>query len=181
MTASDTAGSDEMHSGSGPLAGLRILDLTQFLAGPYATMIFADLDAEVIKLEAPVGDWSRVLPPNFVGEESCYYLSINRNKQSIVVDMKNEGGLEVVRRLADESDILVENFRPGVLDRLEAAPQAPRRVGQLAPGLAAVRAAPHLVAVPVVRPAAQDEQRPGMLDRLEAPPPAPRRCSNLSP
>lgn len=118
MTASDTAGSDEMHSGSGPLAGLRILDLTQFLAGPYATMIFADLGAEVIKLEAPVGDWSRVLPPNFVGEESCYYLSINRNKQSIVVDMKNEGGLEVVRRLADESDILVENFRPGVLDRL---------------------------------------------------------------
>ena len=70
MTASDTAGSDEMHSGSGPLAGLRILDLTQFLAGPYATMIFADLGAEVIKLEAPVGDWSRVLPPNFVGEES---------------------------------------------------------------------------------------------------------------
>ena len=78
----------------------------------------ADLGAEVIKLEAPVGDWSRVLPPNFVGEDSCYYLSINRNKQSIVVDMKNDEGLEIVRRLADESDILVENFRPGVLDRL---------------------------------------------------------------
>ena len=109
---------DTPEAGSGPLSGLRILDLTQFLAGPYATMIFADLGAEVIKLEAPVGDWSRVLPPNFVGEDSCYYLSINRNKQSIVVDMKNDEGLEIVQRLADESDILVENFRPGVLDRL---------------------------------------------------------------
>ena len=109
---------DTLEAGSGPLSGLRILDLTQFLAGPYATMIFADLGAEVIKLEAPVGDWSRVLPPNFVGEDSCYYLSVNRNKQSIVVDMKNDEGLEIVRRLADESDILVENFRPGVLDRL---------------------------------------------------------------
>ena len=102
----------------GALAGLRVLDLTQFLAGPYATMIFADLGAEVVKLEAPVGDWSRGLPPHFVGDDSCYYLSINRNKKSIVVDMKNPEGLEIVRRLADESDILVENFRPGVLDRL---------------------------------------------------------------
>ena len=104
--------------GTGPLTGLRVLDLTQFLAGPYATMIFADLGAEVVKLEAPVGDWSRILPPNFVGDDSCYYLSINRNKKSIVVDMKSPDGLEVVKRLADESDILVENFRPGVLDRL---------------------------------------------------------------
>ncbi len=106
------------RSGQGALAGLRVLDLTQFLAGPYATMIFADLGAEVIKLEAPAGDWSRVLPPYFVGDDSCYYLSINRNKKSIVVDMKNGDGLEIVKRLADESDILVENFRPGVLDRL---------------------------------------------------------------
>ncbi|MEE2996092.1 MAG: CoA transferase [Pseudomonadota bacterium] len=109
---------DNEAGASGPLSGLRILDLTQFLAGPYATMIFADLGAEVIKLEAPSGDWSRVLPPNFVGEDSSYYLSINRNKKSIVVDMKNEDGLDLVRRLADKCDILVENFRPGVLDRL---------------------------------------------------------------
>jgi len=102
----------------GPLTGLRILDLTQFLAGPYATMILADLGAEVLKVEAPAGDWSRVLPPNFVGEDSCYYLSINRNKKSIVVDMKNDQGLDVIKRLADESDILLENFRPGVLERL---------------------------------------------------------------
>ena len=104
--------------GGGALSGLRILDLTQFLAGPYATMIFGDLGADVVKLEAPVGDWSRVLPPNFVGEDSCYYLSINRNKKSIVVDLKQPDGLEVVKRLADRSDILIENFRPGVLDRL---------------------------------------------------------------
>ena len=75
--------------GNATLSGLRVLDLTQFLAGPYATMIFADLGAEVVKLEAPAGDWSRVLPPNFVGDDSCYYLSINRNKKSIVVDIKS--------------------------------------------------------------------------------------------
>lgn len=109
---------DDDRKGGGALEGLRILDLTQFLAGPYATMIFGDLGAEVVKLEAPVGDWSRVLPPNFVGEDSCYYLSINRNKKSIVVDMKQPDGLELVKRLADRSDILIENFRPGVLDRL---------------------------------------------------------------
>lgn len=118
MTNTTATGSDGAHTSPGALAGLRVLDLTQFLAGPYATMIFADLGAEVVKLEAPVGDWSRVLPPHFVGDDSCYYLSINRNKKSIVVDMKNPDGLEVVRRLADESDILVENFRPGVLERL---------------------------------------------------------------
>lgn len=103
---------------SGPLHGVRVLDLTQFLAGPYGTQILADLGAEVIKLEAPVGDWSRTLPPHFIGDDSCYYLSINRNKESVVVDMKTAEGLEIVKRLADQSDILMENFRPGVLDRL---------------------------------------------------------------
>lgn len=106
------------HAGIGALAGLRVLDLTNFLAGPFATMIFGDLGAEVIKVEAPNGDGTRVLPPNFVGEDSCYYLSVNRNKQSIVVDMKSADGLEVVKALAEKSDILIENFRPGVLQRL---------------------------------------------------------------
>ena len=107
--------------GGGPLGGLRVLDLTQFLAGPYATMILADLGAEVLKVEAPAGDWSRALPPNFVGDDSCYYLSVNRNKKSIVVDMKAEEGLDLVKQLADRSDCLFENFRPGVLDRLGLA------------------------------------------------------------
>jgi crotonobetainyl-CoA:carnitine CoA-transferase CaiB-like acyl-CoA transferase len=105
-------------SGSGALVGIRVLDLTQFLAGPYGTQILGDLGAEVIKLEAPAGDWSRTLPPNFVGPDSCYYLSINRNKKSVVVDMKVPEGLALVRRLSAASDIVMENFRPGVLARL---------------------------------------------------------------
>lgn len=101
-----------------PLAGIRLLDLTQFLAGPFSTQIFGDLGAQVIKLEAPSGDWSRVLPPHFVAGESCYYLSINRNKQGVVIDMKTPEGLMLVKRLAGTCDIVMENFRPGVLDRL---------------------------------------------------------------
>lgn len=103
---------------SGPLDGITVLDLTQFLAGPFSTQILADLGAEVIKLEAPSGDWSRVLPPHFVGKDSCYYLSINRNKAGVVIDMKDPEGLALVKRLAARCDILMENFRPGVLDRL---------------------------------------------------------------
>lgn len=101
-----------------PLAGVRVLDLTQFLAGPFATQILGDLGAEVIKLEAPSGDWSRSLPPHFVGPDSAYYLSVNRNKKSVVADMKSADGLALVKRLVGVSDIVMENFRPGVLDRL---------------------------------------------------------------
>ena len=102
----------------GPLSGIRVLDLTQFLAGPYSTQILGDLGAEVIKLESPAGDWSRTLPPHFVGADSCYFLSINRNKQGVVIDMKKPAGQALAKRLAEASDILMENFRPGVLDRL---------------------------------------------------------------
>ncbi len=105
-------------SGPRPLAGIRVLDLTQFLAGPFATQILGDLGAEVIKLEAPSGDWSRSLPPHFVGPDSAYYLSVNRNKKSVVADMKSADGLALVKRLAGACDIVMENFRPGVLDRL---------------------------------------------------------------
>ena len=101
-----------------PLAGVRVLDLTQFLAGPFATQILGDLGAEVIKLEAPSGDWSRSLPPHFIGPDSAYYLSVNRNKKSVVADMKSADGLALVKRLVGASDIVMENFRPGVLDRL---------------------------------------------------------------
>jgi CoA:oxalate CoA-transferase len=102
----------------GPLSGIQVLDLTQFLAGPFSTQILADLGANVMKLEAPSGDWSRTLPPHFVGSDSCYFLSINRNKKGVVIDMKTPEGLDLVKRLADRCDILMENFRPGVLDRL---------------------------------------------------------------
>ena len=101
-----------------PLIGLRVLDLTQFLSGPYCTQMFGDLGAQVIKVEPPQGDFSRYIPPHFVADDSVYYVSTNRNKQSVVADMKVPAGLEIVRRLVLASDIVVENFRPGVLDRL---------------------------------------------------------------
>lgn len=103
---------------SGPLAHLRVLDLTQFLSGPFGTQILGDLGAEVIKVEAPEGDMTRRLPPHFVAGESAYYLSINRNKKSMAIDMKTPQGKALVRRLALASDIVIENFRPGVLERL---------------------------------------------------------------
>ena len=103
---------------SGPLAHLRVLDLTQFLSGPFGTQILGDLGAEVIKIEAPEGDMTRRLPPHFIAGDSAYYLSINRNKKSMAIDMKTAEGKALVRRLALASDIVIENFRPGVLERL---------------------------------------------------------------
>jgi CoA:oxalate CoA-transferase len=102
----------------GPLSHLRVLDLTQFLSGPYATQILGDLGAEIIKVEAPEGDMTRRLPPHFVGTQSAYYLSVNRNKRSLAIDMKSESGRALVRDVALACDIVVENFRPGILKRL---------------------------------------------------------------
>jgi crotonobetainyl-CoA:carnitine CoA-transferase CaiB-like acyl-CoA transferase len=108
----------------GPLEGVRILDLTRVLAGPYGTMLLGDLGAEIIKVEPPgVGDETRVIPP-YVQGESHYFISINRNKKSVVVDLKQEEGRRVVLDLARHCDALIENFRPGVLDRLGLAPAA---------------------------------------------------------
>jgi crotonobetainyl-CoA:carnitine CoA-transferase CaiB-like acyl-CoA transferase len=104
--------------GEGPLRHVRVLDLTQFLAGPFCTQILGDLGADVIKVEAPAGDLSRHLPPHFVAGESAYYLSTNRNKRSMVVDLKTEAGRDVIERLMGCVDIVVENYRPGVMDRL---------------------------------------------------------------
>lgn len=101
-----------------PLTGIRVLDLTQFLSGPFGTQILGDLGAEIIKLEGPEGDLARHIPPHFVAEDSVYFLSINRNKKSVVLDLKTDEGRSIARRLALASDIVVENFRPGVLDRL---------------------------------------------------------------
>lgn len=112
---------DAMHEKpkkSGPLSGLRVLDLTQFLSGPYATQIMGDLGAEVFKVESPEGDMTRKLPPHFVGTESAYYLSVNRSKRSLAIDLKSDAGREIVRDLALSCDVVVENFRPGILKRL---------------------------------------------------------------
>jgi CoA:oxalate CoA-transferase len=101
-----------------PLSGYRILDLTTFLSGPFCTQVLGDLGAEVVKVEAPEGDSSRAIPPYFVGDDSAYYISTNRNKHSVAIDMKKPEGLALVKRLIAKSDVVVENFRPGVAARI---------------------------------------------------------------
>ena len=101
-----------------PLAGIRVCDLTRVLAGPFCTMVLADLGAEVIKIEAPSNpDYTRSIPP-FAGEVSHYFLAVNRNKKSLALDLKSPLGRAVGLSLALASDVVVENFRPGVLARL---------------------------------------------------------------
>jgi CoA:oxalate CoA-transferase len=103
---------------NGPLDGIRVLDLTTFLSGPFATQILADLGADVIKVESMEGDSSRAIPPHYVAGESVYYLSTNRGKRSIVLDLKTSRGADLAQRLVLQSDVVFENFRPGVAARL---------------------------------------------------------------
>jgi formyl-CoA transferase len=103
----------------GPLDGIRVLDLTRVLAGPYCTMFLGDLGAEVVKVEQPgVGDDTRGWGPPFTGGESAYFLCVNRNKKGVTVDLKSKEGIALVRRLAEHADVLIENFRPGAMERL---------------------------------------------------------------
>ncbi len=103
----------------GPLAGIRVLDLTRVLAGPYCTMFLGDLGAEVVKVEQPgVGDDTRGWGPPFAGGESAYFLCTNRNKKSLTADFKSADGIALVRKLAERADVLIENFRPGAMDRM---------------------------------------------------------------
>ena len=102
----------------GPLDGIRVLDLTRVLAGPYCTMFLGDLGAEVVKVEEPgTGDDTRGWGPPFVGGESAYFLCVNRNKKSLTLDLKSAEGIELLRRLARAADVLIENFRPGTMKR----------------------------------------------------------------
>jgi crotonobetainyl-CoA:carnitine CoA-transferase CaiB-like acyl-CoA transferase len=102
-----------------PLEGLRVLDLSRVLAGPYATMVLADLGADVLKIEHPErGDDTRHWGPPFAGGESAYFLSVNRNKRSIGVDLKTDEGLEKIKTLAAEADVLIENWKRGALEKL---------------------------------------------------------------
>src|SRR5258708_10210635 len=110
-----------------PLAGIRVLDFTHALAGPYCTMLLGDLGADVIKVEPPKGDQSRQWGPPFINGESSYFLSVNRKKRSVVLDLKRPSPLRVAVPPAASSDGVVENFTPGPMHRLGPAPR--RRYG----------------------------------------------------
>ena len=102
-----------------PLEGVKVLDLTRVMTGPYATMMLGDMGADVIKVEMPgKGDDTRSWGPPFLDGESAYFLSINRNKRSLALDLKSEGGREALWKLVDDADVLVENFSPGTIARL---------------------------------------------------------------
>lgn len=115
---------------SGPLHGIRVVDMTRALSGPYATLMLADAGADVIKIERPSGDDTRgwgppfIAPPDGGHAESSYFLSVNRNKRSVVLDLKADDGLQRLRALIAGADVLVENFRPGVMDRLGLGAEA---------------------------------------------------------
>lgn len=106
--------SDTAPAASGPLAGIRVVDLSKILAGPYVTMSLADMGADVIKVEHPDGgDPTRKWGPPFNGPDATYYLSANRNKRSVVLDLKSPAGQDAAHRLIATADVVVENFRPG--------------------------------------------------------------------
>src|SRR3990170_3114325 len=102
-----------------PLEGIRVLDLTRILAGPYCTMMLGDMGAEVIKVENPDGgDDTRAWGPPFLNGVSTYFISINRNKKSVTLNLKEEKGKALLAGLIRASDVVVENFRPGTLEKL---------------------------------------------------------------
>ena len=102
-----------------PLEGIKVLDLSRALAGPYCTMMLADMGAEVIKLEMPGrGDDSRAWGPPFLKGESAYFMSVNRNKMSITLNLKKKGAFDIIHKLIKQSDVILENFRPGTMERL---------------------------------------------------------------
>lgn len=100
----------------GPLKGLKVLDLSRVLAGPYCTMMLSDFGADVIKIEPPIGDDSRAFGP-FVGKESAYFMSLNRNKRSMVLDFKNQKHIDVFKEMVAKADVVVENYRPGTMEK----------------------------------------------------------------
>jgi len=110
-------------STGGPLQGLLVADFTRVLAGPFATMMLADLGARVVKVEHPGGDDSRGYGP-FTDGRSLYFARVNRGKQSVALDLKDSADLAVARRLALAADVVIENYRPGVMDRLGLGPAA---------------------------------------------------------
>jgi crotonobetainyl-CoA:carnitine CoA-transferase CaiB-like acyl-CoA transferase len=122
----------ERQAPKGALDGIKVLDLSRVLAGPWCAMVLGDLGADVIKIESPEGDDVRFFGPPFEKGESAYFMIAGRNKRSVVADLKTEEGLALVKRLALEADILVENFRKGTLEKFGLAPDELRKVN---PGL----------------------------------------------
>lgn len=102
---------------AGPLEGVRVLDLSAVLSGPLAAAMLADQGADVIKIESPGGDTSRLIGPR-KADVSAMFIAANRGKRSLVLDLKQPDAQRIVRELAERADVLVENFRPGVMDRL---------------------------------------------------------------
>lgn len=115
MESTETAPPDP--DGAGPLAGVRVLDFTRVLSGPYCTALLADLGADVVKVESPQGDEYRRIGPFREGESALFQL-VNRNKRCVAIDLKESAGRALALRLAESADVLVENFRPGVADKL---------------------------------------------------------------
>ena len=122
----------EQEQSAQPLAGVRVLEFGQAVSSPMCTMLLGDLGADVVKIEPPHGDAARGYGPPFVAGESPYFLSVNRNKRSAVINLKHPEGAAIVRQLAEEADIIVTNFRPGVMDRLGLGEESLREVN---PGL----------------------------------------------
>ena len=121
-SASDKWADDAASAGTGlPLEGIRILDLSRVLAGPMATMVLGDLGADVIKVEQPAGDPVRSMQPPTLGDTATYYLSVNRNRRSVVADLTTAEGREMVAQLAGAADAVVENFLPSQAQALGIA------------------------------------------------------------
>ncbi|ACZ88496.1 CaiB/BaiF CoA transferase family protein [Streptosporangium roseum] len=113
---------------TGPLAGIRVADFSRVLAGPYATMILAELGADVVKVEHPEhGDDTRAWGPPYAGGEAAYYLAVNRGKRSVALDVKHPSGREIAQRLCADADVVIENFRPGVAERLGVGHESVRQ------------------------------------------------------
>jgi len=114
-----------------PLRHIRVIDLTRMIAGPYATMLLGDLGAEIIKVEEPErGDLSRTSPPHIMKGESAYYISFNRNKKGITLDIKDPEQLEIFYCLVEKSDVVIDNFRPGVLEKLKIDYESLKKISQ---------------------------------------------------
>ncbi|MEE2884099.1 MAG: CoA transferase [Chloroflexota bacterium] len=113
-----------------PLEDITVLDFTQIMAGPFCTMLLADMGADVIKIEKPSGDDIRGIGPPFINGESAAFLQINRNKRSIVMDLKHTDSYDVISRMISKADIIVQNFRPGVMENLNLDYDSVRKFNQ---------------------------------------------------